>query len=90
MARNLVTHGTPANTCNKLGYSPIKYAEEGGFDDLVRLLTEEHTVHLNDMEADGTTTALHLTAKYGHSSTCGILVGKGGNIEVWTLNVKPL
>ncbi|EXU97195.1 ankyrin repeat protein [Metarhizium robertsii] len=81
MARNLVTHGTPANTCNKLGYSRIKYAAEGGFDDLVCLLTEEQTVHLDDMEADGTTTSLHLAAKHGHSSTCGILVGKGGNIE---------
>ncbi|KID94112.1 ankyrin 2,3/unc44, partial [Metarhizium majus ARSEF 297] len=80
-AENLVTHGTPANTCNKLGYSPIKYAAEGGFDDLVRLLNEEYAVHLDDMEAHGTTTALHLAAQYWHSSTCGILVGKGGNIE---------
>lgn len=75
----LIKQGTPVNSVNTLGVSPLMLASFKGLDQMVAyLLSQGADPNLSDNKK---TTAMHYAAQRGNASTLGLLLGAGGDLK---------
>ena len=87
IVRILIRCGADPKVSDSFGYNPLKFAAEGGFDELARLLIPYHKGDTEE-ENGRTNTPIHLAAMYGHTSTCTYLIEQGLKVNVLNKDIE--
>ncbi len=72
------------NAANEDGYTPLMYAAQWGFEDIVTLLLNQKAKV--DLSTKDGRTALHMAAFNGYDKICSKLLEAGAHINVYTLH----
>lgn len=81
-AQLLLQSGADGAAADGLGKTPLHFAAEKGYIDMVTVLLEKHECTLNENYDEFGNTPLHCAAEYGHYEVAQLLLQKGAVVTI--------